>query len=56
MAENHLAELTKVVAEVTKSGRPLGTAIFVKVGENIAKAFDAKTDEVAILTLVHGGK
>ncbi len=56
MAENNLAELTKVVTEVSRSGQPLGTAIFVKISENIAKAFDAKPDEVAILTLVHGGK
>ncbi|MGH9815099.1 MAG: GAF domain-containing protein [Candidatus Acidiferrales bacterium] len=56
MAESSLAELTKVVTELTKSGQPLGAAIFVKIGENIAKAFDANPDEVAILTLVHGGK
>lgn len=56
MAENVLAEVTKVVAELVKAGQPLETAVFAKLSEQVGKGFDAKPDEVAILALIRGGK
>lgn len=56
MAENTLADLSKVVAELTKAGQAPDTAVFARIGEQIGKDFDAKPDEVAILALVRGGK
>jgi len=56
MAENTLADLNKIVAELTKAGQPLDAATFGKIGESIAKGFSANADEVAILAMIRGGK
>lgn len=56
MADNTLAELGRIVEELTKAREAPGPSVFAKIGEHIGKTFDAKPDEVAILTLVHGGK
>jgi GAF domain-containing protein len=56
MAENVLAELTKVVAELVKAGQPLEPAALARLSEQVGKGFDAKPDEVAILALIRGGK
>ncbi len=56
MAENVLAELTKVVAELVKAGQPPEPAVLAKLSEQVGKGFEAKPDEVAILALIRGGK
>jgi hypothetical protein len=56
MAENVLAELSKVVGELVKTGQPLEPAVLAKLSEQVGKGFDAKPDEVAILALIRGGK
>lgn len=51
-----LAEVTKIVAELVKTGQAVEPAVFSRISEQIAKGFDAKSDEVAILALIRGGK
>jgi len=56
MAENTLAELTKIVTELTKAGQAVDPVTFAKISESIGKGFDAKPDEVAVLALIRDGK
>lgn len=51
-----LAEVTKIVTELTKAGQPLESSTMGKIGENIAKGFSANPDEVAVLALIRNGK
>lgn len=51
-----LADVTKIVTELTKAGQPVEPAVFAKISEQISKGFEAKPDEVAILALIRGGK
>jgi GAF domain-containing protein len=41
---------------LTKAGQPLDAGVFTKIAENIAKGFEAKPDEVAILAMIRQGK
>lgn len=56
MADNTLAEVTKIAAELSKAGQPVDSSTFAKIGESIGKGFAANPDEVAILTLTGNSK
>ncbi len=51
-----VAEIAKVAGELIKAGQPVESSVFTKLAENIAKGYDAKPDEVAILTMIRQGK
>ncbi len=54
--EKLVVDLTKVVDELVKSGEPVAVPTLGKLGQQIAKAFGVKDDEVAVLTLVFESK
>ena len=54
--EKLATEVTKVVDELVKMGEPIPIATLGKLGQQIAKAFGVKEDEVAVLTLVFDNK
>ncbi|MCL4524396.1 MAG: GAF domain-containing protein [Acidobacteria bacterium] len=50
------ADITKVVDELVKSGEPIPIPTLGKLGQQIAKAFAVKEDEVAVLALIFDGR
>lgn len=54
--EKLVVDLTKVVDELVKSGEPVAVPTLGKLGQQIAKAFGVKDDEVAVLTLIFESK
>lgn len=50
--EKLVADLTKVVDELVKSGEPVTIPTLDKLGQQIAKSFAVKSDEVAFLALI----
>ncbi len=54
--EKLATEVTKVVDELVKTGEPIPIPTLSKLGQQIAKAFGVKEDEVAVLTLVFDNK
>ena len=51
-----VADVTKVVDELVKSGQPVGLPVLGKLGQQIANSFAVKGDEVAMMALVFEGK
>ncbi len=51
-----VADLTKIADELTKGGAKVPVHLFTKLAEQVGKAFNVKPDEVAVLSLVEGGK
>ena len=51
-----VADVTKVVDELVKSGEPIGIPVLGKLGQQIANSFSVKSDEVAMMALVIEGK
>lgn len=54
--EKLATDVTKVVDELVKTGEPIPIPTLSKLGQQIAKAFGVKEDEVAVLTLVFDNK
>lgn len=54
--EKLATDVTKVVDELVKTGEPIPIPTLGKLGQQIAKAFGVKEDEVAVLTLVFDNK
>ena len=54
--EKLATEVTKVVDELVKMGEPIPIPTLGKLGQQIAKAFGVKEDEVAVLTLIFDNK
>jgi len=55
-AEKLASDVTKVVDELVKAGEPIPIPTLGKLGQQIAKAFGVKEDEVAVLALVIDNK
>lgn len=56
MSERLVTELGRIVNAVQKSATPVDSENLARVGEQVAKAFSVKPDEVAILALIEQGK
>jgi hypothetical protein len=56
MSEKLLADLTKVVDELVKSGVPADIEMLTKLCEQVGKGFGVKSDEVALMALVLNDK
>ena len=57
MSTDKLAsEITKVVDELVKAGEPIPIPTLGKLGQQIAKAFAVKDDEVAVLSIIFDGR
>ncbi|MBI1749651.1 MAG: GAF domain-containing protein [Acidobacteria bacterium] len=54
--EKLVADLTKIVDELVKSGDPVDIPTLGKLGQQIAKAFGVKGDEVAVLAMIFNDK
>jgi len=54
--EKLVADLTKIVDELVKTGSPVEVATLGKLAVQIAKAFSVKDDEVAVLALILNDK
>ena len=54
--EKLVPDVTKVVDELVKTGGPVSIQMLGKLGQQIAKAFSVKDDEVAVLALIFENK
>jgi len=56
VSERLATELEHLLDGLAKESKPVESATLARVAEHLAKSFGVKPDEVAILTLTHGGK
>lgn len=54
--EKLVTEVTKVVDELVKGGGPISISMLGKLGQQIAKAFAVKEDELAVLAMIFDSK
>jgi GAF domain-containing protein len=56
MSAKLVADLTRIVDELTKAGAPIEIPTLAKLADQISKDFNVKQDEIAILALVQQDK